>query len=157
MKHLFLVGCVKKKQCCAALAKELYISDMFQKSRKLAEATKCPWFIISAKYGLLHPDKVISPYDKTLNKMLKKERKAWAEKVKEQMLANLPHAEAVVILAAERYYEFLMPYLEERFGTANVKIPMKGLGIGRRLSWLKNADAKLWSCECQDSDERDKE
>ena len=157
MKHVFLVSCVKEKQECPAPAKELYISDMFKKSRKLVEVTKCRWFILSAKYGLLHPDKVICPYDETLNKMTKKERKAWAEKVKEQMLANLPHAKAVVILAGKNYYEFLLPYLEERFGSANVKNPMKRMLIGKRLSWLKNADAKLWSCECQDSDEGDKE
>ena len=157
MKYVFLVSCVKKKQCCPAPAKELYLSDLFKKSRRLVEATKCPWFILSAKHGLLHPDKVICPYDETLNKMPQEKRKAWAEKVKAQMDENLLHAEAVVILAGERYYEFLMGYLEERFSSTNVKNPMKGMLIGKRLSWLKTVEAKFWSCECQDSDEGDKE
>ena len=156
MKHVFLVSCVKRKQCCPAQAKELYLSDMFKKSRKLVEATKCPWFILSAKHGLLHPDKVICRYDKTLKDMSGPERREWAEKVKAQMDDNLPHAESVVILAGKNYYKCLTAYLEERFGPANVKIPMEGLRIGEMLSWLKSAEAKLWSCKCQDCDEWDR-
>ena len=157
MKYVFLISCVKRKQCCPAPAKELYLSDMFKKSRKLVEATKCPWFILSAKHGLLHPDKVICRYDKTLKDMSGPERREWAEKVKAQMDDNLPHAESVVILAGKNYYEYLIPYLEKRFGSANVKIPMKGLKIGEMLSWLNSAEAKFWSCKCRDSDEGDKE
>ena len=143
MKYVFLVSCVKKKQKRRAPAKELYCSDLFKKSRKLAEATKCPWFIVSAKYHLLHPDTIISPYEKTLKKMYKKERKDWAEKVRKQMLEELPRAEAIVLLTSKPYYEFLMPYLQERFGPANVKIPMDGMRIGERLRWLKSAEQSL--------------
>lgn len=164
MKYVFLVSCVKKKQCCPAPAKKIYLSDLFKKSRRLVEATKCPWFILSAKHGLLHPDKVICPYNETLNQMPQESRKewkerlkAWAKKVKLQMVENLPDAEAVVILAGKNYYECLTAYLEERFGSANVKIPMEGMLIGKRLNWLDNAEAKIWSCKCQDSDEGDKE
>ena len=87
--------------------------------------------------------------------MLKKERKVWAEKIREQMLANLPPAEAVVLLTRKRYYEFLMPYPEKRFVPANVKKPMEGLRIGKRLSWLKDvvSGKTSWSCKCQDFDE----
>ena len=157
MKYVFLVSCVKKKRCSAVMAKKLYLSPLFQKSRKLVEATKCPWFILSAKHGLLHPDKVICPYNETLKNKCAPERREWAEKVKEQMIKNFPDAEAVVILAGKNYYECLLPYLKERFGTTNVKNPMKGMLIGKRLNWLDSAEAKFWSCECQDSSERDKE
>ena len=164
MKHVFLVSCVAEKQECPTPAKELYLSPLFQKSRKLVEATKCPWFILSAKHGLLHPDEVIYPYNETLNKMPQEKRKAWeervkawAEKVKAQMDNNLPDAKTVVILAGKNYYECLTPYLEERFGPANIKILMEGMRIGERLSWLNSAEAKSWSCKCQDSDEADKE
>ena len=159
MKHIFLVSCVKRKQCRPAPAKELYLSDLFKKSRKLVEESKCPWFILSAKHGLLHPDKVICRYDETLNQMPKKEREAWAERVKAQMADNLPDAETVVILAGERYCEFLMEYLEERFGIANVKNPMKGMLIGKRKAWLKSVVSREtpWSYKCQNCDEGDKQ
>ena len=157
MKYVFLVSCVKEKQKCPAPARELYLSTLFKKSRKLVEATKCPWFILSAKHGLLHPDEVICPYNETLKDKSPAERGEWEEKVKAQMDDNLPDAEAVVVLAGKNYYECLKTYLKERFGPANVKIPMKGLKIGQMLSWLDNAEAKSWSCKCQDSDEGDKE
>ena len=156
MKYVFLVSCVKKKQKCPAPAKKLYLSPLFQKSRELVEATECPWFILSAKHGLLHPDKVIFPYNETLKDKSKSERREWAEKVKVQMSNSPPNAEIVVVLAGKNYYECLMPYLEERFGSANVKIPMKGLRIGEMLSWLNSAEAKFWSCKCRNSDEGDK-
>lgn len=137
---VFLVSCVKEKKKCKAPAKELYISDLFKKSRKLVEATKFPWFILSAKHGLLHPDKVICPYNEALNDMKPRQRKEWAEKVKKQMNANFPDTESVVFLAGKKYYEHLVPYLEER--PANVKILMEGMKIGKRLSWLKKANVK---------------
>ena len=67
-------------------------------------------------------------------------RKEWAEKVISEMDDGLPNANAIVILAGEKYREYLMPYLEERF--TNVMIPMKGLRIGEQLKWLNEARIK---------------
>ena len=66
-RRLFLVSCVKTKLPRRAAAKDLYISDWFRKARACVESTGCPWAILSAEYGLLHPDEVIRPYEKTLN------------------------------------------------------------------------------------------
>ena len=137
MKCVFLVPCVKTKRKSPHPAAELYVSDLFQKARKLVEATGYPWFILSAKHRLLAPDKVIEPYEKTLNEMSTRERIAWAEEVKQQMDSRLPNADAVVVLAGQKYREYLMPYLKKRF--TNVTVPMKGLGIGQQLKWLKKA------------------
>ena len=35
----------------------------FYKARTYVERTGRPWFVLSAKYGLVHPDEVIAPYD----------------------------------------------------------------------------------------------
>lgn len=122
MKCVFLISCGKRKQSSAVPAAELYISTRFQRTRASVETTGCPWFVLSAKHGLLAPDEAVSPYDKTLNGKPSEVRRAWAEKVKKQMDSNLPHAEIIVILAGKYYYEYLIPYLKERF--ANVMIPV---------------------------------
>ena len=137
MERVFLVSCVGKKRKVPAPAADLYISDWFCKARAFVAAQAAPWFILSAKHGLLAPDEMTAPYNVTLNKMSANERKSWAEKVKQQMDAHLPAADKVVILAGRKYYEHLLSYLEKRF--AYVEIPMKGLRQGEQLRWLNNA------------------
>lgn len=131
---------LKKKNESPCRAEELYVSPWFRKARGLVKATGYPWFIISAKHRLLDPGKRIKPYDQTLNRMPTGKRKEWAEKVISEMDDGLPNANAIVILAGEKYREYLMPYLEERF--TNVMIPMKGLRIGEQLKWLNEARIK---------------
>lgn len=135
MATVYLVSCVSAKQARAVPARELYISEWFKKARAFVSTQKSPWFILSAEHGLVHPDTVVAPYERTLNKMSIAERKAWAERVKQQMEADLPRADRVVILAGARYREFLFPYLGARF--ASVELPMEGLKIGEQLHWLK--------------------
>lgn len=118
-------------------AVRLYTSSWFLMARGLVEKTGQPWFILSAKYGLVSPDTVIPPYDQTLNTMGVADRRAWADRVQKQMGEMLPDADEVIVLAGVRYRENLMTYLGGRF--PRVSIPMEGLQIGRQLSWMKNA------------------
>jgi len=137
-KRLFLVSCVSKKKIERTCASDLYMkSAWFVKVRRLVEATGAPWFILSAEHGLLSPDAEIDPYNRTLNDMSPKERRAWADRVKGLMDIKLPEADEVVVLAGQKYRENLMPYLRQRY--ASVRVPMKGLTIGRQLKWLGDA------------------
>src|SRR6202034_3919653 len=65
---VYVVSCVGKKQDHACKAADLYVSEWFRKARTYVEATRCPWFILSAEYGFLEPGRVVAPYDKTLNR-----------------------------------------------------------------------------------------
>ena len=134
-KRLHLVSCVAKKSATPSRAGDLYQSPWFRLARRYVEKTGSPWFILSARHGLTHPDQVSAPYDETRNKMAAAARKDWAEKVRRQMQEKLPEADEVVILAGERYRENLEDYLQRRFGS--VQVPMRGMRIGEQLSWLK--------------------
>ena len=68
-RTIYLVSCVSRKRATPHRAKDLYISDWFLKARAYVEDTHSPWFILSAEYGLVPPDKVLAPYERTLNKM----------------------------------------------------------------------------------------
>ena len=89
-------------------------------------------FILSAKHGLLALEDEIEPYDVTLNMMGANERKAWANKVIDQLQvhADLQH-DHFIILAGERYRQYLPPHL------ASYAVPLKGLPIGKQLQYLK--------------------
>lgn len=131
---VYLVSCVKQKRARKYAARDLYVSALFCKARRYAEASGCPWYILSAEYGLVSPDQVVAPYERTLNTMAVADRRAWAERVAVQLATAVPDLARVVFLAGERYREFLTPHLIRR-GVA-VLVPMKGLRFGKQLSWL---------------------
>lgn len=133
--RLFLVSCVSKKRANASPAKHLYQSPLFNLAQAWVEREGAPWYILSAKYGLVHPDTEIAPYDETLNRMGVAQRREWAARVETQMDEMLPDADEVVIFAGKKYREFLENYLRLRFNS--VTVPMEGLRIGQQLNWLK--------------------
>jgi hypothetical protein len=132
----FLVSCVGEKSTTPTKAKDLYISDWFRKARRFVESNDSPWFILSAEYGLVEPETVIAPYEKTLNRMGVAERRAWAGGAMRDMDQRLPICDVIVVLAGVRYREFLMDYLSRR--AKHVRVPMEGLRIGEQLSWLNS-------------------
>ena len=55
-------------------AEDMYISQLFAGMRQYAEQNANAWFILSAEYGVLRPDQVVAPYDRTLTTMRKRDR-----------------------------------------------------------------------------------
>ena len=131
---LVLVSCVAGKKASPAPAKELYVSALFCKIRAYVEHIGQPWFILSAQYGLVHPDTVIEPYDCTLNGMRTAGRRKWASEVLAQLTPRLGTADSVTFFAGQRYREFLEQPLRTR--GLIVDVPMHGLRIGEQLRWL---------------------
>ena len=58
-----LIGCVRTKRTVPAPAAELFAGPLFEGRRRYAVAGGLPWYVLSAKYGLLAPGDVIGPYD----------------------------------------------------------------------------------------------
>ena len=132
---IVFVSCVKTKAPEPRSARALYTSSLFTFASKYAETLSLHWYVLSAKYGVVHPDEVIAPYEKTLNKMPAAERKAWAADVLETLSNIVAPGDELVFLAGTRYREGLIPTLLS-WG-CKVSIPMEGLSFGRQLSWLK--------------------
>lgn len=123
---LVLVACSGQKLDHAAEAQDLYVGDLFKKSRAWAERFGWCWYILSAKHGVLPPGKVIKPYDLTLNDMTPHELAAWSRMVGDHLLPG----RRTVILAGERY----RLWAKHR---PDVDVPMAGLRIGQQKAWLK--------------------
>jgi len=135
-KRIVLVSCVKSKTTGSNPAQDLYISDLFQKSSAYAKLIGDSWYILSAKYGLLSPDQVIEPYEKTLTKMGVRERKSWANNVMSDLAKIVTHSDEVVFLAGVKYRENLIHPL--KIMGSKISVPMEGLSFGNQLKWLKN-------------------
>ena len=137
MKTIYLVACVAQKANDSLPAEEMYVSDWFRKARSYVRgrmSLQDSWYILSAKYYLLEPSRVISPYNETLNTMRKPDRLRWATCVLSQLLPITDAGDSMIMLAGTRYREALEPALRARGCT--VEVPMAGLGIGEQKAWL---------------------
>lgn len=121
-----LVACCGQKLPHAAAARDLYRSDLFRKSRAWAEANADGWLVLSTLHGVVPPEQVLAPYDVTLAHLPAGQRRQWAQRVRSQLNPDVRY----VVLAGERYCGWID-------GSFDVWRPLRGMGIGQQLAWLK--------------------
>ena len=132
-----MVSCVSVKQLGIHKAKDLYISEWFKKVRSYVENNNYDkWYILSAKYYLVNPEQELPYYEMYLPKQSKEYKQQWGIKVSEQLVFSNEEQAEIDIFAGMEYRKYLAPLLKAR--GFNVNVPMKGLGIGSQLKWLKN-------------------
>lgn len=140
-RRVVLVSCGLKKAPSSAPAAELYIGNVFRAARGYAEASGSPWFILSAKHGLVAPDQVVAPYDATMTEKNEAEREAWARAVVDELEHRFPHEKVdLEVLAGEKYEKPLRAELERRLAHRRawyLEAPLAGLEVGERLAWFK--------------------
>lgn len=106
-KQITIISCGKSKTSttrCAA--KEAYNGRSFILKEKFAELNGCPWFILSAKYGLIRPTRIINPnYDQTINTLDD------IEQMSTKIIKQIPHYSEFI--DAEELL-FLGPYNYEK-------------------------------------------
>ncbi len=141
MRTIALVSCSKSKLCVPSLAKNMYTSPLFKKSREWAERNCDAWYVLSAKYHLLSPLAIIKGYDRTLSKMDKRARERWALTVYEQMKTSglLKRRVKLIWLAGSNYKKPLIGLLN---GVPQAD-PLQERKIGERLQWLNRQLALL--------------
>lgn len=128
-----LISCVSKKLNYKAKAKELYISDLFKKSLAYSTKNYDKTFILSAKYGLLGINDIIEPYNLTLNDFKEADKKRWSFKVYNQIINRIDINDNIYWHCGINYRKYIIRILPNK-----QFIPLKGLGIGKQLSWYKN-------------------
>lgn len=136
MQTITLVSCVSKKRTIPLPAQDLYLSDWFLKASTYAKKVGDKWFILSAKYGLLAPDKVIEPYNVTLKTMPVHSRRSWAGRVIQDLKPILSSGDMVIFLAGDAYRENLITPIQ--IIGCQISIPMQGLRIGEQMQWLNH-------------------
>jgi hypothetical protein len=138
-RDLLLIGCVRRKVGHPAPARDLYISALFRKERDYAIRSGLPWFVLSAKHGLVAPSTVLAPYDLRLSKTSRHYRREWGERVLIQLRENTgPLAgRAIEIHAGAAYIDAIRDLLHA--DGAVVIEPLQGLTMGQRLAWYGDA------------------
>lgn len=130
-----LIGCVSQKHDTAMPARKLYRSELFRRRRLWAEASGKPWWIVSAEYGLVHPDEIIEPYDTRIAAQPLAVRQRIAAQVAgrlEEDLGSLAGT-SLELHAGDEYYQAVAPTLRAKGAT--VFRPLEGLRFGEQLAW----------------------
>lgn len=143
-KPVHLVACVSQKGDRPMRARDLYRSDWFNKARAYVTMQGGRWFILSALHGVVRPTDRITPYDLTLGAMSAAERRAWGERVGEQLAAAIGPRTPVVILAGRLYRAPIAAWAGDR-----ATVPMQGLGIGQQKAWLAGQIEQLHEARMQ--------
>jgi len=136
---IIFVGCVKTKLLGHHRARDLYRSELFLGRRRYAESVGVPWFILSAKYGLLAPDDEVESYDATLLDLTPSERLQWGGLVLGQIdcRLGLVRGKTIEIHAGFEYRAYgVKSGLESR--GAKVVVPLEHARIGQQLTWYKS-------------------
>lgn len=133
-RRAILVSCAATKLDRPAPAADLYTSPLFRKARSYAEASGHPWFVLSARHGLVEPTTVLEPYDTNLTDLKPDERTFWADQVTRALYHRGFGGWGVFEIHAGDTYA--RP-LRHALGPIALDIlePLAGLGIGQRLRW----------------------
>jgi hypothetical protein len=135
---IVLIGCVRTKLSTAAVAADLFASPLFAGRRRYAVGCGRPWYILSAKYGLLDPGDVIGPYDVYLADQSPGYQAAWGDFVVaqlEQAVGGLS-GRVVEVHAGNAYVQPLRAPLAAR--RAELATPVAHLRQGEQLAWYNN-------------------
>lgn len=138
MDRVYLVACSAGKiEADLVPARDLYNSQLFTLARRYVEKSGDPWFILSAKFGLLEPAQLVAPYDESLNDKRASERADWGCMVEAQISKRLLCGVELVMLAGRAYRDPLKHRLEAQGHI--VTAPMMGMAIGKQLQFLKRS------------------
>jgi hypothetical protein len=105
-----VTNCTGKKLGVAAPARLLYRGPSVQRVAKAVDEVRAhgvpvSLYIISAKYGLVHEDQVLEPYDETLGGLPPEEIKRWARRVGVvEGVERMARSSTVILVASKPYY-----------------------------------------------------
>lgn len=140
---LIIVPCGQRKiwdknpEAPATVAKYAYIGSPFVVNRRFAEHFAEQWIILSAKYGFIDPDFLISgPYNVTFKK--KSTNSVNGGRLQEQVRRfNLGRFDTVIGLGGKEYRNAIKAAFEET--SVQLTFPFTGLPIGKALRATKRA------------------
>lgn len=128
-----LISCTKLKKDYRCEAQEMYSpSSLFSKALRYVKSKDYDEiFILSAKYGLISLERIIDPYDETLNTYKTSDLKLWSVAQTPCIIAQYP--KQVDFYTGEKYRKFIIPILE--LSGIKCAVPLKGLGIGQQMQF----------------------
>ena len=123
--RVLLVSCGAAKLKVPAPAQDLYVGSLTRAAIGHAQASGGPWYIVSARYGLLRPERVIEPYNLSVLDMGPNQRREWGSRVAHELRGVHPELVEVEVHMGEGYLRHLRPWFPW-----DITAPLAGLEIG---------------------------
>jgi hypothetical protein len=138
---LCVVACSKSKikESGKHKAKDLYTGGIFKKSMNYADEICDKTVILSAKHGVISPDKRISKYDFQMKDIPYDKKYKWKEQRVEELLKLSKKGDTVVFLTPHGYKRGIISRLKKR----KTEWPLKYLRQGQQLRWLTKQLEKI--------------
>lgn len=137
-RRVILISCAATKLDRPAPAADLYTSPLFRAAGSYAEASGHPWFVLSARHGLVEPTTVLERYDLKITNLTPGERSAWADRVARALYYRGFGGWGVFeVHGGDSYARPLRVALSPI--SLDIIEPLAGLGIGHRLQWYVTA------------------
>lgn len=139
MSKICIISCGNKKIWSkepnkkSVPASEAYIGSYFNKNKTYAELKYDDYFILSAKYGLLHKDTLIENYNVSFND--KKTNPITVEELSKQYNGD----DTLVILAGKNYVDMIKKAFPNKIETPLSEFK----GIGYQLQFLTEEINKM--------------
>jgi hypothetical protein len=107
------------------------------------ERTCDAWYVLSAKHGLVEPDRILEPYEQTLKNASRQERREWSRRVVRELRQRVGSLDGTVaeIHAGDEYraYGLVDGLIAEG---AQVEVPVAGLPLGKQLAFYRQRARK---------------
>lgn len=130
-----LINCVGTKRSYKCKAKDMYCSSLFKKAFAWLTQNCDKVYIMSAKHGLLDPEKIIEPYNVSLYGMTRSQRIRWSKNLYLQLreCTDIQH-DIFIVEGGVKYTEFIQKAIP------HWHIPYErdlchNFGTGRRMQW----------------------
>lgn len=138
-KICIIAGCSQKKLNYAAPAIELNQGQLFRSIKKLAAKNNFDMKILSGKYGLLDPARIIDPYNQKIR--TKRDILDLSLKIKQKLEQTIKDYDKIIIIMGSNYRKVLEPFYNDKF-----YIIFDKRGIGGYLQLL----SKYNNLSCED-------
>jgi hypothetical protein len=137
-----LVGCTQQKRPAPCEARDLYVSSYFMQARRAAEHLADDWFILSARYGLLAPRRVVRAYNVQMKDFDAAQRDEWGAGVRAELVRLGLWERNIIFLAAAQYAVAVegAPHVTKPLDDIRAPNPYDLFGARRR--WLAAHSAK---------------
>jgi hypothetical protein len=124
-------------------ARDFYVSEIFGLQRTIAEGRRRPWYVMSARNGLLHPEAAVDPYLETFGHMTAEELTRWAARIAGQVEVALGGLSGLVLeIHAE---DAVITALEQAFLATGawVYAPLRTASPSDRVQWYEGRTAHM--------------